>query len=75
VLKIVSDAMDDIDSGYYRECTELENLEFSIGYSNQVELESYDFDFDTIKFKREVLSLVSEQYENNVVVAETNANA
>jgi hypothetical protein len=74
-LKMVSDALDSIDSDYYLECTMLENQTFTINYSNEVELDNYDVDFDILKFKREVLSIVSEQYENNVVVAETNANA
>jgi hypothetical protein len=75
VLKIVSDSIDDMDSDYYKQCAELDNLEFSIGYSNQVELDSYDLEFDVTRLKRELLSIVSEQYENNVVVSETNANA
>jgi len=75
VLKLVSDAIDDISNDFYRDCSEIDNQEFCINYSNQVELDSYDLDFDTTRLKRELLSLVSEQYTNNVEVTETNANA
>jgi hypothetical protein len=75
VLKLVSDALDDISDDFYKDCSEIDNQQFSINYSNEVELEEYDLNFNTTKFKREVLSLVSEQYADNVEVTDTNANA
>ena len=74
VLEMVSNALDDLDNDTYFECSELDNLKFQIDYSNQVEMEHYDLDFNVSKFKNYLLPIVLQQYKNIVEVNETNVS-